>query len=175
METRCKSELKCLYSNTLSCDIVILTFAITITMLCHNMLLFNCSDKCENIHDKPYSANPVWWKWLACWQRTFTVNYRGSPRRHRHCDSRDDSNDTLMTRLLTHVNRHTISILPQWTEDHVSRQLYNKDHLPLGWLSGGYSTQRHKQRQGLCGTSARSGFQVQSPWIFALLADPHPK
>ena len=118
---------------------------------------------------------PMWWKWLACWQRTFTVNYRGSPRRHRHCDSWDDSNDTLMTRLLTHVNRHTISILPQCTEDHVSRQLYNKDHLPLGWLSGGYSTQLHKQRQGLCGTSARSGFQVQSPRIFALLADPHPK
>ena len=69
-----------------------------------------------------------------------------------------------MTRLLTHVNRHTIlSIVPQCTEDHVSRQLYNKDHLPLGWLSGGYSTQRHIQLQGLCGTSARSGFQVQSP------------
>ena len=66
----------------------------------------------------------------------FHGNYRESPRRHRHCWQPGRRNDTapIHTKLST--------ILPQCTEDHVSCQLYNKDHLPLGWFSGGFSSRR---------------------------------
>ena len=85
-----------------------------------------------------------WGCFLVCWitwERSvakvtahFHGNYLESPRQHQHCWQLGQRKDTAPK----YTKLHTI--LAQCMEDHVSRQLYNKDHLPLGWLSGGFSS-----------------------------------
>ena len=66
----------------------------------------------------------------------FHGNYCESPRRHWHCWQPGRRND------MAPIHTKLPTVLHQCTEDHVSRQLYNKDHLPLGWFFRGFSSRR---------------------------------
>ena len=78
----------------------------------------------------------MWWKKLTRWERTFTAITAN----HRAGTGTVDSWDDAMSRPQNTHNYEQYYLSAQ--EDHVSRQLYNKDHLPLGWLSGGFSSRR---------------------------------